>query len=103
MTSTSRTALVTGASAGLGRALATTLADRGWTLVVDARGADRLAEVAAELSRRTTVDAVPGSVTDPTHRAELATAVRRHGHLDLLVHNASELGGSPQPSLTDLE
>ena len=103
MTSTSRTALVTGASAGLGRALATTLADRGWTLVVDARGADRLAEVAAELSRRTTVDAVPGSVTDPTHRAELATAVRRHGRLDLLVHNASELGGSPQPSLTDLE
>jgi len=103
MTSTSRTALVTGASAGLGRALATTLADTGWTLVVDARGADRLAEVAAELSRRTTVDAVPGSVTDPTHRAELATAVRRHGHLDLLVHNASELGGSPQPSLTDLE
>ena len=103
MTSTSRTALVTGASAGLGRALATTLADRGWTLVVDARGADRLAEVAAELSRRTTVDAVPGSVTDPTHRAELATAVRRHGHLDLLVHNASELGGSPQPSLTYLE
>ena len=57
MTSTSRTALVTGASAGLGRALATTLADRGWTLVVDARGADRLAEVAAELSRRTTVEA----------------------------------------------
>jgi NAD(P)-dependent dehydrogenase (short-subunit alcohol dehydrogenase family) len=103
MTSTSRTALVTGASAGLGRALATTLADRGWTLVVDARGADRLAEVAAELSRRTTVDAVPGSVTDPTHRAELATAVRRHGHLDLLVHNASELGGSPQPSMADLE
>ncbi|HWI34773.1 MAG TPA: SDR family oxidoreductase [Lapillicoccus sp.] len=103
MTSPSRIALVTGASAGLGRALATALVDRGWTLIIDARGADRLAAVAAELSRRTTVDAVPGSVTDPAHRAELLAAVRRRGHLDLLVHNASELGGSPQPPLADLD
>jgi NAD(P)-dependent dehydrogenase (short-subunit alcohol dehydrogenase family) len=49
------------------------------------------------------VEAVSGSVTDPAHRAALAAAVRRHGSLDLLVHNASELGGSPQPSLADLE
>ena len=103
MTSTSPTALITGASAGLGRALATALADRGWTLVIDARGADRLAEVADELDARATVEAVPGSITDPTHRAELVAAVRRHGPLDLLVNNASELGGSPQPSLADLD
>jgi NAD(P)-dependent dehydrogenase (short-subunit alcohol dehydrogenase family) len=103
MTSTSPVALITGASAGLGRALATALADRGWTLIIDARGADRLAEVAAELSRRTTVEALPGSVTDSAHRAELLAAVRRQGHLDLLVHNASELGGSPQPPLADLD
>jgi NAD(P)-dependent dehydrogenase (short-subunit alcohol dehydrogenase family) len=96
-------ALITGASTGLGRALAAALADRGWTLIVDARGADRLAQVTDELGRRTTVEAVPGSVTDPAHRAELLAAVRRHGHLDLLVHNASELGGSPQPPLADLD
>jgi NAD(P)-dependent dehydrogenase (short-subunit alcohol dehydrogenase family) len=103
MTSTSPTALITGASAGLGRALATALADRGWTLVIDARGADRLAQVADELRRRTAVEDIPGSVTDPTHRADLLAAVRRHGPLDLLVHNASELGGSPQPPLADLD
>jgi NAD(P)-dependent dehydrogenase (short-subunit alcohol dehydrogenase family) len=103
MTTTSPTALVTGASAGLGRTLAEALARRGWTLVLDARGPDRLAEVASELSRLTTVEAVAGSVADPAHRAELAAAVRFHGPLDLLVHNASELGGSPQPRLGDLD
>jgi NAD(P)-dependent dehydrogenase (short-subunit alcohol dehydrogenase family) len=103
MTTTSPTALITGGSAGLGRALATALATRGWTLVLDARGADRLAEVATELGRLTTVEAVAGSVADPAHRAELAAAVRWHGPLDLLVHNASELGGSPQPALGDLD
>ena len=103
MTTTSPTALITGASAGLGRALAEALAHRGWTLVLDARGADRLAEVATELARVTTVEAVAGSVTDRAHRVELAAAVRFHGPLDLLVHNASELGASPQPRLADLD
>jgi NAD(P)-dependent dehydrogenase (short-subunit alcohol dehydrogenase family) len=103
MTTTPPVALITGASAGLGAALAEALARRGWTLVLDARGADRLASVATRLGPLTTVEAVPGSVTDPGHRVELAAAARRHGSLDLLVHNASELGGSPQPELDRLD
>src|SRR6476619_7015136 len=94
---TTRTALITGASRGLGRALATALADRGWHLVVDSRDPARLAEAAASLDR---VTAVPGDVADPAHRAALAEAVGPR--LDLLVNNASELGPSPLPPLSDL-
>src|SRR3954464_15646385 len=93
---TTRTALITGASRGLGRALATALSDRGWRLVVDGRDAARLhASASSEL-----VTAVPGDVTDPVHLAALAEAVGPR--LDLLVNNASELGPSPLPALADL-
>src|SRR4051794_39484499 len=93
---TTRTALITGASRGLGRALATALSDRGWRLVVDGRDAARLhASASSEL-----VIAVPGDVADPGHRAALAEAVGPR--LDLLVNNASELGPSPLPALADL-
>src|SRR3954464_8711892 len=92
-----RTALITGASRGLGRALATALSDRGWRLVVDGRDAARLhASASSEL-----VTAVPGDVADPRHRAALAEAVGPR--LDLLVNNASELGPSPLPALADLD
>ena len=89
-----KTALVTGASEGLGRALTHGLAARGWRVVVDARGAEALEAAAAQIAEETGwphVDAVPGDVTDPSHRAELAARVG-HGPLDLLVHNASTLG-----------
>jgi NAD(P)-dependent dehydrogenase (short-subunit alcohol dehydrogenase family) len=92
-------ALITGASAGLGRELARALAARGWTLVIDARTPGPLDDAAAELGARTWVEAVPGDVTDPDHRATLAAAVSSLGGLDLLVNNASELGPSPMPSL----
>jgi NAD(P)-dependent dehydrogenase (short-subunit alcohol dehydrogenase family) len=95
------TALITGASRGLGLALARTLAARGWALVVDARAAPALAAVAGELAARTTVVALPGDVADPAHRAALAAAVDRLGGLDLLVNNASVLGPSPQPAVAD--
>jgi NAD(P)-dependent dehydrogenase (short-subunit alcohol dehydrogenase family) len=94
------TALITGASAGLGRALATGLSGRGWRLVVDARDADRLTDAVAALPRPDLVTAVPGDVADPAHRADLAAAAG--DRLDLLVNNASDLGPTPLPPLAQL-
>ena len=94
-------ALITGASRGLGLALAGALAEDGWTLILDARGAEALEAARAALAARTTVVAIPGDVTDPQHRALLADAARQAGGLDLLVNNASILGPSPQPALLD--
>ena len=96
-----RTALITGASRGLGLALANALARQGWNLIVDARGADALKSAAAELAGLSTVVAVPGDVSDPAHRQALAEAARAAGGLDAVVNNASILGPSPQPALLD--
>jgi NAD(P)-dependent dehydrogenase (short-subunit alcohol dehydrogenase family) len=96
-----RTALITGASRGLGLALASALADEGWTLIIDARGKDALESASAELSERTSVIAIPGDVSDAGHRNALANAAREAGGLDALVNSASILGPSPQPALLD--
>jgi NAD(P)-dependent dehydrogenase (short-subunit alcohol dehydrogenase family) len=89
-------ALVTGASRGLGLALARALAERGWSLVIDARGAEALEAVRRELAEHTTVVAIAGDVADARHRRELVAAADSY---DLLVNNASTLGASPLPSL----
>jgi NAD(P)-dependent dehydrogenase (short-subunit alcohol dehydrogenase family) len=100
---TGRVALLTGASRGLGRALAEELAARGWRLVIDARGAAALEEARAALARRTLVIAVSGDVADPAHRAALVDAARGLGRLDALVNNAGALGPSPLPSLAEVD
>ena len=96
-----QTAIITGASRGLGLALARVLAERGWGLVIDARGARALHAVARELSTLTTVRAIPGDVADEAHRVALVTAAGELGGLGLLVHNASVLGPAPLPALAD--
>jgi len=95
------TAIITGASRGLGLALARALAERDWNLVLDARGADTLKKVAEELAATSQVVALAGDVADDGHRAELVEAARALGGPDLLVNNASLLGPSPQPKLAD--
>ncbi|MPZ52105.1 MAG: SDR family NAD(P)-dependent oxidoreductase [Acidimicrobiia bacterium] len=98
------TAIVTGASKGLGRALANGLAEQGWKLVIDARSAKDLEETAAHLSNQTSVVAVRGDVSDPNHHFELVEAVDSlDGSVDLLVNNASTLGTTPLPQLSELD
>jgi NAD(P)-dependent dehydrogenase (short-subunit alcohol dehydrogenase family) len=96
-----RTAIVTGASRGLGLELARALAARGWRLVIDARSAPELEAARAELIAATGVIAIAGDVADPAHRAQLATAAG--ATIDLLVNNASTLGTSPLPPLADYD
>lgn len=93
------TAIITGASRGLGLALARALAQRQWRLVIDARGADALTRAADELRHLTEVEAIAGDVTDEWHRGGLIAAAG--GEIELLVNNASTLGPSPQPELAD--
>jgi NAD(P)-dependent dehydrogenase (short-subunit alcohol dehydrogenase family) len=98
-------AIVTGASRGLGEALATGLARTGWSLVVDGRdpvtldaAADRIRAAAAPGARVVTV---VGDITEEKHRHDLTAAAFELGRLDLVVNNAGTLGTSPLPTLAD--
>lgn len=98
---TGRTALITGASKGLGQALARGLADRGWNLIITARDQDRLRTVRDELAQITHVAAIAGDINDPVHRENLATLARGHAGIDVVINNAGTLGTSPLPGLLD--
>jgi len=100
---TTRTAIVTGTSRGLGLALARELAARGWDVVVDARDASALGAAHATFAVPGRTTAIAGDVGDPEHRRELVAAAQGTGRLDLLVNNASALGPSPLPPLSDLD
>src|SRR5258706_13063766 len=101
LSSPGRLALITGASRGLGLALARQLAQQGWNLIIDARGAAALETVREELAQLTRVVAIPGDGTDAARRQALALAARELGGVDALVNNASILGPSPQPNLLE--
>jgi NAD(P)-dependent dehydrogenase (short-subunit alcohol dehydrogenase family) len=88
------TAIITGASRGLGLAIARALDERGWRLVLDARGAAGLDAATSDL---TNAVALPGDVADPRHRSALVALAGPQ--IDLLINNASVLGPSPQPEL----
>lgn len=97
-------AIITGASRGLGRALAAALAARGWDLVIDGRSADALGAAEVELAEPGAggrLAALPGDVTQAAHRADLVAAAWEFGGLDLLVNNASALGAEPLVPLAD--
>jgi len=97
-TTTTRVALVTGGSAGLGLALTRALAGRGWQVLTDGRSEERFKE--AELPEGVSV--VVGDLTDAAHRDRLVAEVEARGRLDLLVHNASTLGPLPMRPLADV-
>jgi NAD(P)-dependent dehydrogenase (short-subunit alcohol dehydrogenase family) len=89
-----RVALVTGSNRGLGLVIARVLAKRGHALVIGGRDREALDCGAAELSSYAPVVApIAGDITDQSVRAELIEAANRLGGLDVLVNNASELGG----------
>lgn len=95
------TALITGASRGLGAALARSLAARDWDVIVTARDAQALIDTADAIGQTARVTAVAGDVGNPAHRDAIGKAAAALGGLDVVVNNASDLGPSPLPHLVD--
>jgi len=97
-----KTALITGASRGLGFSLAESLAKKGWNLLINARNANQLFKAKNKLAALTEVIAIAGDVRDEIHLLQFAEALEKNQwSIDLLVNNASELGVSPMPRLLD--
>jgi len=100
-----QTAIVTGASSGLGVTFAETLAERGVNLVIAARRHEKLAEVAADLSRKHGVEVIPVK-TDVSREEQVInmvkTATDNFGSLEILVNNAGIASLNPSINM-DIE
>jgi NAD(P)-dependent dehydrogenase (short-subunit alcohol dehydrogenase family) len=94
-------AVITGASRGLGLAIAQELDRHGWSLVLDARREADLDRAATTLTGGPH-RVIAGDVTDEWHRVALAEAAHDLGGADALINSASTLGASPQPRFADL-
>lgn len=104
MNTNNRTALITGASKGLGFAIATALAKKGYKLIINGRNAHKLRETQLILEQWTTVEAISGDVIDEIHLLQFPERLERHNWtLDLVINNASTIGASPQPPLLDYQ
>jgi NAD(P)-dependent dehydrogenase (short-subunit alcohol dehydrogenase family) len=98
-----KTALITGASRGLGRAIALAYAREGASLAICARGAEDLERVATEaraLGADVLAIAADMRATRDIERV-VVMSLERFQHIDILVNNASELGPTPLPYLSD--
>src|SRR5581483_9617883 len=95
-------AIVTGGSKGLGKAITRRLLEQGLSVIVDGRNPTRLEEARTELASLGTVVAIAGDVADKNHVHGLIAAAKKLGRLDLLVNNASTLGETPLPRITEL-
>ncbi len=101
---TPRVALISGASQGLGLHIARLYAERGIELILTARNAEPLESARRELALRTRVLALPGDVSDAAYLTRLVSSgFDAFGHIDILINNASELGPSPMPELSQLD
>jgi len=101
---TPRVALISGSSQGLGLHIAQLYAQRGIDLILTARHAAPLEAARRELSHNTRVIALAGDVADAAHLTRLvSTGFDAFGRIDILINNASELGPSPMPELSQLD
>ena len=101
-----KTAIVTGGSRGIGKAIARELASEGVDVAIVARSADALQQTAAELAEATGRRIVPIVVdtgNDQSVRAMVEQAAATFGHLDILVNAAAKPGGqAPPPKLAEV-
>jgi len=98
-----QTAIVTGASSGLGISFAEALAEEGVNLVIGARRYEKLVKVAEELTRKHHVEVIP-TKTDVSKEVDVANMIKianeRFGSLEIIVNNAGIASLSPSIDMT---